>query len=183
MRMKKYVSLLAIVAVLAAGAWYSEQAFRSLASTDARAPEAAAPYAPESAPLPVNDERREASPREAATAASAPASAAEAEQAAAPARGAPNATLAAGGAEYPLAVSGTENVIDVMRTLASTTDFSFTGSETPSLGFFVESISGRKSGEGKYWFLYVNGASSPKGASQTIVRPGDRIEWRYQEAY
>jgi len=48
-------------------------------------------------------------------------------------------------------------------------------------GGFVQSVDGHAGGEegGQPvdWFYYVNGVQAPKGASQTVVHPGDRIWW------
>lgn len=59
----------------------------------------------------------------------------------------------------------------------------FTGKEYPSLGFFIESINGKRGENGYYWFLYINGESSSAGASQTLVSAGDDVEWRYKQSY
>ena len=59
----------------------------------------------------------------------------------------------------------------------------FTGREYTGLGFFVETINGKVPADGKYWFLYVNDGSAQRGASQTTLHAGDRVEWRYQERY
>lgn len=70
-----------------------------------------------------------------------------------------------------------------MRTLQESGEFTFSGREYPSLGFFVESINGKYGGDGFYWILYVNGASSNTGASQTKLHAGDAVEWRYEKGY
>ncbi len=69
-----------------------------------------------------------------------------------------------------------------MRSLASSSNFTFAGREYPSLGFFVESINGKKGTNGYYWFLYVNGKSSDTGASETHLKTGDVIEWKYEKS-
>ncbi len=87
------------------------------------------------------------------------------------------------GHSYGMYIPGNENVLDVMRALSSTTNFTFSGRDYSSLGFFVESINGKKNSDGAYWFLYVNGTSSDTGASQTMLHAGDTVEWRYEKNY
>jgi len=94
-----------------------------------------------------------------------------------------NVTLAIGSKLYGTYVSGSGSVLNLMHTLASTTDFTFTGKEYPSLGFFVTSIGGKKADDGYYWILYVNGKSSDLGASSATIHAGDTVEWRYEKGY
>lgn len=94
-----------------------------------------------------------------------------------------NVTLTVGSNTYRAHISGGESALDVMRIIASMSGFSFSGAEYPSLGFFVESIEGKKSGDGYYWILYINGKSSNLGASSVTVHPGDTLEWRYEKGY
>jgi hypothetical protein len=61
--------------------------------------------------------------------------------------------------------------------------FMFTTKNYPALGAFVESINGLENKDGKYWILYVNGATSTLGVSQALVMPGDTVEWRYEDSY
>jgi len=92
----------------------------------------------------------------------------------------PNVTFSIASTSYGIYAPMGTTVLDAMRTLASTSNFSFTGREYPSLGFFVDSINGKNNADGNYWFLYVNGRSSDTGASQTTLNAGDTIEWRYE---
>lgn len=87
------------------------------------------------------------------------------------------------GHAYSAAVSSGTSVLNAMRALASTTDFIFSGKEYPSLGFFVESINGKKNSDGYYWILYVNDKESPKGVSETFLNPGDSVLWKYEKGY
>jgi hypothetical protein len=50
------------------------------------------------------------------------------------------------------------------------------------LGVFVESLGGIKNDveAEKYWTLYVNGERSMLGSSSVKLRPGDRVEWRFE---
>lgn len=94
-----------------------------------------------------------------------------------------NVTLTVSGRLYAAYASTGSNVLDLMRSLASTSDLTFTGREYPSLGFFVDSIQGKKAENGYNWILYVNGKSSDTGASQTKLGAGDAIEWKYEKNY
>ncbi|MCR4325621.1 MAG: DUF4430 domain-containing protein [Patescibacteria group bacterium] len=95
----------------------------------------------------------------------------------------PDVTITADGATYPVHVADGASVLDAMRAAAASSSFTFTGRDYPGLGFFVESINGKENTGGFYWILYVNGASSETGASQTRLSNGDAIEWRYKQGY
>ena len=96
---------------------------------------------------------------------------------------APNVTFSVAGSSYTAFATAGSTVIDAMRVLSSTTDFAFSGRDYPSLGFFVESINGQMAENGHNWILYVNGKLSGTGASQTTLKAGDAIEWRYEKNY
>ena len=87
------------------------------------------------------------------------------------------------GVRYEVAVAPKTSVLAAMRTLASTTPFTFSSHDFPGLGAFVEDMNGKKNADGFYWILYVNNAQSPKGTSQTFISPGDTVEWRYEKGY
>ncbi len=91
------------------------------------------------------------------------------------------ATLSVEGKTYRAPIQTGETVLELMRNLAPQ-GFTFTGREYPSLGFFIDSINGKKSSGGMYWFLYVNSTSSKTGASQTKLHAGDSIEWRFKNS-
>ena len=94
-----------------------------------------------------------------------------------------NVTLSVAGKSYPAFAPVDSTVLDMMRTLASTSDFTFTGHDYPSLGFFVDSINGQKTEKSYNWILYINGKLSNTGASQTTLKAGDAVEWRYEKNY
>ncbi|MEK7093008.1 MAG: DUF4430 domain-containing protein [Patescibacteria group bacterium] len=93
-----------------------------------------------------------------------------------------NVTLAAGTTTYAAHIDGSKTVIELMRSLPSS-GFVFSGDEYPSLGYFVESINGKKNGDGKYWILYINGKPSDLGASNATIHAGDTVEWRFEKSY
>ncbi len=52
-----------------------------------------------------------------------------------------------------------------------------------SFGVLVESIDQVADGKGnKYWIYYVNGQAAKVGADQYNLKPGDTVEWRFEEA-
>ncbi len=89
-------------------------------------------------------------------------------------------TLTAGSSTYTASMQEGETVLAVMQALASTTSFTYSGKTYPSLGLFVESINGTKGSGSNYWILYINGTSSPVGASSATVKPGDTVEWKLE---
>ncbi len=90
-------------------------------------------------------------------------------------------TLLVGRQNYLGTVKAGATVLDAMRALASSDNFRFTGKNYQSLGFFVESVNGKKNSNDVYWILYINGKQSDAGASQTTIHSGDAIEWRYEK--
>lgn len=96
---------------------------------------------------------------------------------------APNITLSIEGHPYSVFVPADSTVLDAMRALTSTSGFTFTGREYTSLGFFVDSINEKKSEKSHNWILYVNGKLSNTGASQTALKAGDTVEWKYEKSY
>ncbi|KKW40537.1 hypothetical protein A3I46_02675 [Candidatus Kaiserbacteria bacterium RIFCSPLOWO2_02_FULL_54_13] len=93
------------------------------------------------------------------------------------------ATIRVGEKSYTVSVSPGGTVIDTMRALVSTGDFTYTSREYPGLGTFVDSINGKKGEGGMYWILYINGVSATSGASAAIVSAGDIVEWKYEKGY
>lgn len=49
-----------------------------------------------------------------------------------------------------------------------------------SFGDLVEAIDGVAAGDGKYWIYYVNGESAKVGASQYVLKEGDKILWKLE---
>jgi len=94
-----------------------------------------------------------------------------------------NASITVGDTLYPIVVPPSETVLSAMRTLALTTDFTFSGRDYSSLGFFVESINGKKQAGGYVWIFYMNGEKSSLGISSATLDPGDVVEWKYEKSY
>ncbi len=95
----------------------------------------------------------------------------------------PNVTLSVAGSSYATFAPSGATVLDAMKILASASNFTFTGKDYPSLGFFVDSINGNRAENGYSWILYLNGKLSGTGASQTTLNAGDAVEWRYEKNY
>lgn len=59
----------------------------------------------------------------------------------------------------------------------------FTMISKPSdFGILVEEINGYKSGQdNKYWLYYQNGQTAPTSADKLEIKPGDKIEWRFEK--
>ncbi|MSU74434.1 DUF4430 domain-containing protein [Candidatus Kaiserbacteria bacterium] len=94
-----------------------------------------------------------------------------------------SATLKISEKTYPLSVAPGETLIEAMLSLSSRSEFTFTGRDHPGLGFFVDSINGKKNEGGMYWVFYVNGVSATVGASTAEIHTGDVVEWKYKEGY
>lgn len=93
------------------------------------------------------------------------------------------ATFKVGDKTYQIDITPNETVIGAMRSLASAGEFTFTSSEYPGLGEFVDSINGQKGVGGMYWILYVNDTTSASGVSATTLKTGDVIEWKYEKGF
>jgi hypothetical protein len=52
-----------------------------------------------------------------------------------------------------------------------------------NLGVFVNSLKGIQNGQDKntYWLFYLNGQKAVQGAGEATVKPGDKIEWKYEK--
>ena len=90
-------------------------------------------------------------------------------------------SLSVGDRVYDVALVAQDTTLyEIMKSASKESDFSFSGVDYSSLGFFVDTINGQKNTGGKYWILYVNGALATVGVSQLLVKPGDRFDWRYE---
>jgi len=93
------------------------------------------------------------------------------------------ATFKVGDTTYLVDIASNETVIGAMRALASTGDLVYTGRDYPGLGTFVDSINGKKSADGLYWILYLNGTTTSRGASATVLNVGDVVEWKCEKSF
>jgi hypothetical protein len=92
-------------------------------------------------------------------------------------------TLSVEGVSHVMPVQTGTSLLDAMRELSTTQQFTFTGSNYASLGFFVESINGKKAADGYNWIFYINGKESGKGVSSTVLNSGDTVLWKYEKGY
>lgn len=91
--------------------------------------------------------------------------------------------LAAEGKSIEVRVPEGSSVYDVMRIAGDTRGFQFEGREFADLGFFVESVNGKKQDgiRGLYWIYRINGQKAKVGVSGHKVKKNDVIEWRYEK--
>ena len=87
---------------------------------------------------------------------------------------------------YDLPYSPSTTFYEAMQILTadSRIPFLFTAKEFSGMGYFVDEINGVKNNNqtGEYWIYYVNNKSATVGISQYILKPGDKIEWKYEKA-
>ncbi|MEW6610145.1 MAG: DUF4430 domain-containing protein [Patescibacteria group bacterium] len=78
--------------------------------------------------------------------------------------------------EYPLTYQANLNVLDLFQLAGVPIEV-----KKYDIGSFVESVSSIKGEKGKYWIYYVNGTTGIEAADKYLVKPGDTIEWKYEE--
>lgn len=90
--------------------------------------------------------------------------------------------LAADGSTFEIRIPEGASVYDVMRLARDTRGFRFEGREFQDLGFFVESINGKRQDplRGFYWIYKINGQKAKVGVSGYKVKQNDVIEWAYE---
>ncbi|MBP9759995.1 MAG: DUF4430 domain-containing protein [Candidatus Pacebacteria bacterium] len=97
-----------------------------------------------------------------------------------------NDTTQANGAEvdtYRVPVYTEGTVLSAMEAYRDTGVFTFSGRDFPGIGFFIDTVQGRKATDTHFWILYVNGRTSNVGVSQARVKQGDVVEWKYEDEY
>lgn len=173
--MQKYSALIVTVVILAGSAFYTQQYF--IESSAGRSVVVATTTPTHSAPTErvatVAVSNSADTPEITPDISTVPGAAAEI----------PNAIFSVSGTSYGVYAPPGSTVLAAMQTLASTTDFTFTGREYSGMGYFVESISGKKAADGYVWIFYMNGIKSGKGISSVVVNEGDTIEWKYEKSY
>ncbi|MBI5254475.1 DUF4430 domain-containing protein [Candidatus Falkowbacteria bacterium] len=89
-----------------------------------------------------------------------------------------NGTIEQSITNYQLLTATTSTVYDAMKG----SQLNFKTKTFSGLGEFVEEINGLKNDpqSGKYWMYYINGETAKLGISTQIVKPGDLIEWKYE---
>lgn len=71
-------------------------------------------------------------------------------------------------------------VFDLLKEAADQADLKLEYSES-DFGVMVNAIGDKKGGQDKkYWLFYVNGKMAPVSADKQGVKPGDKIEFRFE---
>ncbi|OGL87708.1 hypothetical protein A3I42_01780 [Candidatus Uhrbacteria bacterium RIFCSPLOWO2_02_FULL_49_11] len=78
--------------------------------------------------------------------------------------------------EYPLVYQSNSTALDLFKWAGVPVEM-----KTYDFGSFVESISGVKGEQGRWWIYYLNGAAATMAADKYMVKPGDVVEWKYEE--
>jgi len=70
-----------------------------------------------------------------------------------------------------------------MQMLKEESKLSFSGTDYPDMGFFVEEINGIKndSKQNYYWMYYINDQPAVEGISAYVLKNNDRITWKYEK--
>lgn len=74
------------------------------------------------------------------------------------------------------------SLFEVLNKAAADKKLTLVSKEYPPMGFFVTQIGNLKDGDdGKHLFYYINGQEATVGASDYLVKDGDRIEWKLKK--
>lgn len=78
-------------------------------------------------------------------------------------------------------LSGAQNVFAATKALSeSGNGFVFKSQPPGQYGIMIDQIGNRKNGEGgAYWLFWVNNAMAEQSADNTILKPGDVVEWKF----
>ncbi len=79
---------------------------------------------------------------------------------------------------YSQPYTGSPSAFTLLQNVADQEKIEFTYKKY-SFGNLVENIGGYKNTPEKAWVFYVNDQSSSVGASDYLLKPGDKIEWKY----
>ncbi|MDP2735682.1 MAG: DUF4430 domain-containing protein [bacterium] len=92
-------------------------------------------------------------------------------------------TLEAEGAPYELKIAPGSTVYDLMVKAAQETGFTFSGREFAGLGFYVDTINGKKEStrNSKYWIYYINRQKAPMGISWYELQAHDIISFELED--
>lgn len=85
-------------------------------------------------------------------------------------------------ASYSVNVKEYTTGYEAMQKLASTTAFTFKATYNSGLGYFIDEINGVPNTSRTFWIYYVNGKEATVGISMYIMKPGDSINWRYENS-
>ncbi len=92
-----------------------------------------------------------------------------------------HASLLVDGRTYSLNIPEGSTVRDMMNMAASTSQiFSFHEKLFSGIGYFVDEINGIKNTSNAYWFYYLNGSRANVGISSYVLKPNDKVEWKFE---
>lgn len=88
------------------------------------------------------------------------------------------------GATYKIMMPENSTAYDLMSALKDNGKLTFSEKEYAGMGKFIEEINGIKNDVGKntFWLYYINNAPAQAGISNYVLKPGDIITWKYEEA-
>lgn len=80
-----------------------------------------------------------------------------------------------------MTVSPDSTVFSLLEEFSRKGNFGLATKDYPEMGVFVESISQKKGGDGNRWWQYwVNDKLGEVAADKKQIKPGDKVEWRYE---
>jgi hypothetical protein len=73
------------------------------------------------------------------------------------------------------------NLLEVMKNLSQAGNGFVLSAKPPGqYGVMVDQIGDKKNGDqGKYWLFWVNNVMAEKSADNTVLAPGDAVEWKF----
>ncbi|MBI2113387.1 MAG: DUF4430 domain-containing protein [Candidatus Wildermuthbacteria bacterium] len=94
------------------------------------------------------------------------------------------ATLEIEGIPYDVSFQQQSTVYDLMKIAEQQHGIVFAGREYAGLGFFVDSINGKRESQikGMHWIYSINGKKANVGVSWYIIQPNDVISWTYENS-
>lgn len=83
-------------------------------------------------------------------------------------------------ASYSAELAGGESALSVLQ------DYAGEGGVEVKLkqydfGSLVESVGGKKNTADRAWIFFVNGESGNRAADRVVLKPGDKVEWKYMK--
>lgn len=83
---------------------------------------------------------------------------------------------------YEIEIKEEITAFDLLKKVSEEASFKIKTSQY-EYGIFIEAIGGVENGQdGKYWLYYLNGQMPSVAADKQLVKPGDRLEFRFEES-
>ncbi len=80
-----------------------------------------------------------------------------------------------------ITVSPDSTVFSLLEEFSRKGNFGLATKDYPGMGVFVENIGEKKGGDGNRWWQYwVNDKLGEVAADKKQIKPGDKVEWRYE---